>query len=110
MMGEDAELRLGGAGLPVITTVVRLLCREMGVQDERLRRALSSYHGFLNGHRPHQGIGNRIPDQEANGKGLVEQACGESDQRLTVVCEQFTSTSLRAGLGGLLRSYSRRAA
>jgi hypothetical protein len=65
-----------------------------------LQRALSAYRDFFNGHRPHQGIGNRIPDRQAGGD--VEQIGGTSEKELAVACEQF--------LGGLLNSYSRKAA
>ena len=65
-----------------------------------LQRALSAYRDFFNGHRPHQGIGNRIPDRQAGGD--VEQIGGISEKELAVACEQF--------LGGLLNSYSRKAA
>jgi hypothetical protein len=65
-----------------------------------LQRALRIYCDFFNGHRPHQGIDNRIPEHQATGE--PDQTCGLTDGRLTVECEQF--------LGGLLNSYYRKAA
>ena len=65
-----------------------------------LQRALRAYVSFFNGHRPHQGIGNRIPARQAPG-GLT-QPRDLPDEDLTVECEQF--------LGGLLNSYYRKAA
>jgi hypothetical protein len=65
-----------------------------------LQRALRVYRDFFNGHRPHQGIGNQIPDREA--AGGVEQVGRASEGELTVAREQF--------LGGLLNSYYRKAA
>jgi hypothetical protein len=64
------------------------------------RRALGIYRDFFNGHRPHQGIGNRIPEREAAREAT--QCGGRSEATLAVECEQF--------LGGLLNSYYRRAA
>ncbi len=60
-----------------------------------LQRALRVYVGFFNGHRPHQGIGNQIPERQATGK--PDRPCGQREGELTVECEQF--------LGGLLNSY-----
>ena len=67
-----------------------------------LQRALRIYVGFFNGHRPHQGIDNRIPERRA--VGGVPRDCADqmSDGDLVVECEQF--------LGGLLNSYYRKAA
>ena len=67
-----------------------------------LHRVLSVYRGFFNGHRPHQGIGNHIPDEQATGEELQDQAGRTLEGELTVECEQF--------LGGLLNSYYRKAA
>jgi putative transposase len=65
-----------------------------------LQRALRSYVGFFNGHRPHQGISNRIPDRQANGDAV--HTGGRPERALAVEREQF--------LGGLLNSYQRKAA
>ena len=65
-----------------------------------LQRALRIYRDFFNGHRPHQGIGNRIPERQAIGE--PDQPRDLPEQELTVECEQF--------LGGLLNSYYRKAA
>ena len=67
-----------------------------------LHRALSVYRGFFNGHRPHQGIGNHIPDEQATEEEPQDQAGRTPEGELTVECEQF--------MGGLLKSYSRKAA
>ena len=67
-----------------------------------LRRPLCGYRSFFNGHRPHRRIGNRIPDRQATGDLPLDQGCMASGQELEVECEQF--------LGGLPKSYSRKAA
>ena len=66
-----------------------------------LRRALPTYVRFFNGHRPHQGIANRIPERQTDGMPL-EQVSRLPEDELRVECEQF--------LGGLLNSYHRKAA
>jgi transposase len=67
-----------------------------------LQRALQIYRDFFNGHRPHQGIDNRIPACRATGEMLRDRAEATLDEDLTVECEQ--------SLGGLLNSYYRKAA
>ena len=67
-----------------------------------LQRTLRIYRDFFNGHRPHQGIGNRIPGRRADGAVPLDRAPSIRDHGLTVDCEQF--------LGGLLNSYYRKAA
>jgi hypothetical protein len=67
-----------------------------------LRRALRTYVGFFNGYRPHQGIGNRVPERRVTGEMLRGHADQTADEELAVECEQF--------LGGLLNSYYRKAA
>jgi len=67
-----------------------------------LRRALRIYRDFFNGHRPHQGIGNRIPERRATGEMSGDCAEAIPDGDLTVECQQF--------LGGLLNSYCRKGA
>jgi len=67
-----------------------------------LQRILSEYRGFFNGHRPRQGIANRIPDRQGSGEATLGQTFTAAGQELEVECEQF--------LGGLLKSYSRKAA
>jgi len=67
-----------------------------------LQRALRIYRDFFNGHRPHQGIGNRIPERPA-AAGIPRDCADQmSDENLVVGCEQF--------LGGPLNSYYRKAA
>jgi hypothetical protein len=69
------------------------------VSPGSLRRALSAYRRFFDGHRPHQETSNQIPDQHATEE---DHACLTPEGELTVACKQF--------LGGLLKSYSRKAA
>jgi putative transposase len=66
-----------------------------------LGRALRTYVGFFNGHRPHQGIDNRMPERPAT---EMSRDCADAmtDGDLAVECQQF--------LGGLLNSYYRKAA
>jgi hypothetical protein len=65
-----------------------------------LQRALRTYVGFFNGHRPHQGIDNRIPKRRTI--EMPRDCAGAmTDGNLAVACEQF--------LGGLLNSYYRKA-
>ena len=63
-----------------------------------LRRAVHTYRAFHNEHRPHQGIGNRLPRAVRTGEPAPEMASGPIG---TVHCEE--------SLGGLLRSYRRAA-
>jgi putative transposase len=67
-----------------------------------LHRALSAYRSFFNGHRPHQGIDDQIPDRLANGVLDLDSAHRTPHRRIAVGCEAF--------LGGLLNSYHRKAA
>ena len=67
-----------------------------------LQRALRIYRDFFNGHRPHQGIGNRIPERRAAGEMSRHCADAMTGGALAVECQQF--------LGGLLNSYYRKAA
>jgi len=66
-----------------------------------LRRTLACYRDFSNQQRPHQGIGNQIPERLAPGS-LPALPAALTAQRLAVACEQF--------LGGLLNSYYCRSA
>ena len=75
-----------------------------------LQRALRIYRDFFNGHRPHQGIDNRIPERRATGEMSRDCAGAMTDGDPAVECEQFPSALLRAGMGGLLNSYYRKAA
>jgi hypothetical protein len=68
----------------------------------RLQRVIDEYRRFHNGHRPHQGIGNRIPDRGQSLDGLLLPASKRGLRSADVRCRHF--------LGGLLKSYSRRAA
>jgi hypothetical protein len=67
-----------------------------------LQRALRIYRDFFNGHRPHQGIDNQVPERPVAGEILRGHADQLPEGKLAVECEQF--------LGGLLNSYCRKAA
>ena len=112
---HDFDRSLKAAGLQVVKTPFRApnanahaerwvlsVCREcldhlivFGL--ERLRHVVDCYRVFFNEHRPHQGIGNRIPGRCPAGAKQSPDRYGSR-----VVCDEF--------LGGLLKSYSRKAA
>ena len=70
---------------------------------ESLRRVLSCYRAFFNEHRPHQGIGQRRPIPRDLERPFTSRTARTSPIRATdVACTPF--------LGGLLKSYSRKAA
>ena len=64
-----------------------------------LRRVVRSLQRFHNAHRPHQGIGNRVPARLHAGEVIPATTDGPVGK---VECEEF--------LGGLLKSYHRAAA
>ena len=64
-----------------------------------LRRVVRRFQRFHNEHRPHQGIGNRVPQAIGTGELEPEAASGPVGK---VHCDGF--------LGGLLKSYRRAAA
>ena len=64
-----------------------------------LRRVVRSFQRFHNAHRPHQGIGNRVPARVHAGEVIPSTTDGPVGK---VECEEF--------LGGLLKSYHRTAA
>ena len=66
-----------------------------------LHRTLSCYRAFFNGYRPHQGIGNQIPDRIATGELEMAPASGMPASIIAVDREAF--------LGGSLNSYQRKA-
>ena len=69
----------------------------------RLQYVLDEYKDFFNHHRPHQGIGNEIPGQSNHQvSGQVRAASKRRLRPDDIQCQLF--------LGGLLKSYSRRAA
>jgi len=69
----------------------------------RLQHMLDEYKDFFNHHRPHQGIGNEIPGQSNHQvSGQVRTASQRRFRPDDIQCQLF--------LGGLLKSYSRRAA
>ena len=70
---------------------------------ENLRRTVSAYRDFHNEHRPHQGIGQRIPTDVGRASSSSPVGMAISQPRpWEVACTPF--------LGGLLKSYSRKAA
>ena len=118
-------------GLPVIATVAQYLCRvktplqapnanthaERWVRScrreclnhpvlfglSRLQRVLDQYRQFFNEDRPHQGIGNVVPSEIGQTPGDAARVSAGNVRSLHgVQCEEF--------LGGLLRSYSGKAA
>jgi len=119
LLVHDLDVTLQGAGLDIIKTPFR--APDANAHAERwvrsvtgecldqliliglgsLRRTLACYRDFSNQHRPHQGIGNQIPDRLAAGSLPVLPAALTA-QRLAVAREQF--------LGGLLNSYYRKSA
>ncbi|NQT51792.1 hypothetical protein HQ576_07075 [bacterium] len=60
---------------------------------------MRSFQRFHNAHRPHQGIGNRVPARVRAGEVIPATTDGPVGK---VECEEF--------LGGLLKSYHRAAA
>jgi putative transposase len=114
LLVHDLDVTLQGAGLRIVKTPFR--APDANAHAERwvrsatgecldhliliglgsLRRTLACYRDFSNHHRPHQGIGNQIPDRLATG-GLPVLPAALTAQRLAVAREKF--------LGGLLNSY-----
>jgi len=69
----------------------------------RLQHVIDEYRRFYKGHRPHQGIGNRIPDRGTEPPdGLLLPASKSGLRSGDIQCQHF--------LGGLLKSYFPRAA
>ena len=70
---------------------------------DRLQYVLDKYKDFFNQHRPHQGIGNCIPEQVGHPMGdKAQDVDSNSVHTGDIRCHEF--------LGGLLKSYIRRAA
>jgi transposase InsO family protein len=68
-----------------------------------LKGVLNKYKDFFNQHRPHQGIGNCIPEQLGHQMGDKAQDFDSNSVHTSDIwCHEF--------LGGLLKSYIRRAA
>jgi putative transposase len=118
LLVHDLDVTLGTAGLEIVRTPFR--APDANAHAERwigsatgecldylilfglgsLQRTLRIYRDFFNGHRPHQGIDNQIPDRQAAPAAALP---GKRPERQPIVeCQQF--------LGGLLNSYYRRAA
>ena len=68
---------------------------------ESLRRAVACYKTFFNEYRPHQGLTNGVPARVADRAARIH---GVGDR---LPCTRPTCTEF---LGGLLKSYSRKAA
>lgn len=68
----------------------------------RLQYVLGQYREFFNYHRPHQGIGNRIPVRADPGTNESQATLDKPIGPNGIKCRQF--------LGGLLKSYSQTAA
>ena len=116
---HDFDRRLKAAGVGVVKTPFQApnanACAERWVLSAKvecldhlvlfglgsLRRAISCYRAFFNDLRPHQGIGNRIPKQRADG------GRGTSGRSKALSCASVQRAEF---LGGLLKSYSREAA
>jgi len=118
LLVHDLDVTLGTAGVEIVKTPFR--APDANAHAERwvgsvtrecldqlilvglgsLQRTLRIYREFFNGHRPHQGIANRIPGRQSARE--LNHTCDLPEGKLTVECEQF--------LGGLLNSYYRKAA
>jgi transposase len=69
----------------------------------KLQHVLDEYRHFFNSHRPHQGIDNRVPEQIDLGTKRIDSVFkSERGQTVGIRYQQF--------LGGLLKSYYRKAA
>ncbi len=66
----------------------------------RLQHVIDCYTSYFNGHRPHQGISNRIP-AEYNKSNRQQGSCVQNVNAGNIICNDF--------LGGLLKSYKRAA-
>jgi putative transposase len=117
LLVHELDVTLGTAGLEIVLTPFR--APDANAHAERwigsvsrecldhlilvglssLQRVLVQYRRFYDGHRPHQGIGNQIPDGVANGEVIPFPA--PPPRTLVVERESF--------LGGLLNSYHRTA-
>ncbi len=70
---------------------------------DRLQYVLDKYKDFFNQHRPHQGIGNCVPEQLGHQMGgNAQDFDSNSVYTSDIQCHEF--------LGGLLKSYIRRVA
>jgi hypothetical protein len=65
----------------------------------RLQYVVDRYASYFNDHRPHQGLGNKVPAEY--GSSIKQLGSGEPFRLNHVVCRNF--------LGGLLKSYQRAA-
>ena len=119
LLAHDLDVTLGSAGLEIVKTPFRApdanafaerwvssvngecLDHLIFVGLGSLQRALVRYREFYDGHRPHQGIGNQIPEEVAT-EGIITFPACSSTHRLSVGRKSF--------LGGLLNSYYRKAA
>jgi len=119
LLVHDLDITLGTAGLEIVLTPFR--APDANAHAERwigsvsrecldhlilvglgsLQRVLVQYRRFYDGHRPHQGLGNRIPAGSAAGQ-MIRFPIRSESTKLFVGRESF--------LGGLLNSYYRAAA
>jgi putative transposase len=119
LLVHDLDITLGTAGLEIVLTPFR--APDANAHAERwigsvsrecldhlilvglgsLQRVLVQYRRCYDGHRPHQGLGNRIPEKSAAGR-VIPFPIGSETTQLFVGRESF--------LGGLLNSYYRTAA
>jgi putative transposase len=90
---------LAKQGIAISKSCIADILRRHGLPPSPERTGLTWREFLRNEHRPHQGIGNRIPAHVHAGEGIpvtTDSPVGE------VECEEF--------LGGLLKSYHRTAA
>lgn len=119
LLVHELDVTLSTAGLDIILTPFR--APDANAHAERLVRSVSGecldhliliglrslqrvlvrYRQFYDRHRPHQGIGNQIPERAANG-GVIPFPARSETRRLSVGRDSF--------LGGLPNSYCRKAA
>ena len=67
----------------------------------RLERIVNEYVSYFNKHRPHQGIGNKIPGEYKNLAELSGKAQSKQMPARQIIRKEF--------IGGLLKSYQRAA-
>jgi putative transposase len=73
------------------------------VNERHLERILRSYARHYNGHRPHQGLSQEIPEPERTARPLAIQ--GASDSRYRQVRDHRIRIRRYDRLGGLIHEY-----
>jgi hypothetical protein len=119
LLVHDLDVTLGSAGLKIVKTPFRApdanafaerwvrsvngecLDHLIFVGMNSLQRVLVRYRKFYDGHRPHQGLSNQIPEDVAT-EAVIAFPARLKNKRLAVGRKSF--------LGGLLNSYYRKAA